>query len=204
MPSIGRMATSASFDRSTKRPTATLFSSSMMRDEQAVGLGRVLVGDEVVRLLEVDGVDLGEVDEVLDLDHAAGLRLERGELVVVEHARSGRSRARSPSRSGRWAPLRRSAPTPGGSRMREPVPASSWLKRTSCDRVADTRRTGTVTSPKLIEPVQMACGTAVSPISVAQAIGPTTFAGRGPSLQQAPRDARAPRRRWRWRAGACA
>ena len=68
MPSTGRMATSASFDRSTKRPTATLFSSSITCGEQPVGLGRVLVGHEVVGLLEVHGVDLGEVDEVLDLD----------------------------------------------------------------------------------------------------------------------------------------
>src|SRR5262245_50267603 len=47
--------------------------------------------------------------------------------------------------------------------MRLPVAASSWLKRTSRDLVADTSRTGTVTSPKLIEPVQMACGTTLSP-----------------------------------------
>ena len=31
--------------------------------------------------------------------------------------------------------------------------------------MASDRRTGTVTSPKLIEPVQMACGTANSPIA---------------------------------------
>src|ERR1044071_4312721 len=55
--------------------------------------------------------------------------------------------------------------------MRLPVEASSWLNRTSCDRVADTRRTGTVTNPKLIEPVQMACGTAVSPISTLAHMG---------------------------------
>src|SRR4051794_24425756 len=56
--------------------------------------------------------------------------------------------------------------------MRLPVLASSWLKRTSCERVAETRRTGTVTSPKLIEPVQMACGTAVSPFSTPGRMGP--------------------------------
>src|SRR5215213_2288143 len=74
--------------------------------------------------------------------------------------------------------------------MRLPVSASSWLKRTSCDLVADTRRTGTVTSPKLIEPVQMACGTMNSPISWPRRNGrfrsPTTFAGRGAFLQEAP------------------
>src|SRR5215213_5026079 len=70
--------------------------------------------------------------------------------------------------------------------MRLPVSASSWLKRTSCDFVADTRRTGTVTSPKLIEPVQIACGTSISPFSTLCSHGPTTFAGRGPFLQEAP------------------
>src|SRR5262249_48337292 len=37
---------------------------------------------EVVRLLEVDGVDVVEVDEVLDLDRAGPLRIELGELVL--------------------------------------------------------------------------------------------------------------------------
>src|SRR3954452_12355808 len=63
--------------------------------------------------------------------------------------------------------------------MRAPVSASSWWKRTSCERVADTRRTGTVTNPKLMDPVQMAVGKAVSPLS-----WPTTFAGRGTCFQQ--------------------
>ena len=49
--------------------------------------------------------------------------------------------------------------------MRAPVSASSWLKRTSCDVVAETSRTGTVTSPKLIDPVQMALGTSMLPRS---------------------------------------
>src|SRR3954453_3081184 len=63
--------------------------------------------------------------------------------------------------------------------MRAPVSASSWWKRTSYERVADTRRTGTVTNPKLMDPVQMAVGKAVSPFS-----WPTTFAGRGTCFQQ--------------------
>src|SRR6185503_572388 len=42
--------------------------------------------------------------------------------------------------------------------MRAPVPSSSWLKLTSLLLVAPTRRTGTCTRPKLIEPVQMALG----------------------------------------------
>src|SRR6187455_2335150 len=43
--------------------------------------------------------------------------------------------------------------------MRAPVPSSSWLNRTSRDFVAETARTGTVTSPKLMVPVQIALGT---------------------------------------------
>ena len=69
-PSSGRIATSASFDRSTKRPDRDLAQLVHHLDEQAVRLGRVLVGHEVVRLLEVERVDVGEVDEVLDLDRA--------------------------------------------------------------------------------------------------------------------------------------
>ena len=53
--------------------------------EEAVGLGVVLVGNEVVRLLEEDRVDVGEVDEVLDLDLAGRLRLERGDLLGLDH-----------------------------------------------------------------------------------------------------------------------
>ena len=39
-------------------------------------------------------------------------------------------------------------------RMRVFVPSSSWLNRTSRLLVADTTRTGTATSPKLMLPVQ--------------------------------------------------
>ncbi len=42
-------------------------------------------------------------------------------------------------------------------RMREFVPSSSWLNRTSLLFVADTSFTGTVTSPKPTVPVQIAC-----------------------------------------------
>src|SRR3954469_829652 len=47
--------------------------------------------------------------------------------------------------------------------MRAPVPSSSWLKDTSRDLVAGVSLTGTVTSPKLMEPVQMAVGTGPPP-----------------------------------------
>ena len=43
--------------------------------------------------------------------------------------------------------------------MREPVSSSSWLNETSRDFVAGVSFTGTVTSPKLIDPVQMVVGT---------------------------------------------
>src|SRR6476646_12117872 len=49
-------------------------------------------------------------------------------------------------------------------RMRAPVVSSSWLKRTSRERVAETARTGTVTSPKLIVPGQIALGTRGPPV----------------------------------------
>src|SRR5262245_18756828 len=64
--------------------------------------------------------------------------------------------------------------------MRAPVSASSWLKRTSSERVADTRRTGTVTRPKLMDPVQIALGT---PSLLVASCGATTFAGRGAADQ---------------------
>ena len=87
--------------------------------------------------------------------------------------------------------------------MRAPVSASSWWKRTSWDRVADTRRTGTVTSPKLIDPVQMACGQ--GGLLLDRSLGPTTFAGRGASFQRL-RDRRPEPTRPRWSrstAGGC-
>src|SRR6185436_11785675 len=48
--------------------------------------------------------------------------------------------------------------------MRAPVVSSSWLIRTSRERVAETARTGTVTSPKLMVPVQIALGTRGPPV----------------------------------------
>src|SRR5437867_3366618 len=49
--------------------------------------------------------------------------------------------------------------------MRAFVPFSSWLNRTSRDLVADTSRTGTLTRPKLMLPVQMALGTCPPPLA---------------------------------------
>jgi hypothetical protein len=44
-------------------------------DEEAVGLGALLLGDDVVGAVEVDGVNVAQRDEVFDLD---GLTLSRG------------------------------------------------------------------------------------------------------------------------------
>src|SRR6266576_1040449 len=42
--------------------------------------------------------------------------------------------------------------------MRAPVPSSSWLKRTSLGETALNSFTGTLTSPKLMAPLQIALG----------------------------------------------
>src|SRR5918999_1658454 len=71
-------------------------------------------------------------------------------------------------------------------RMRAPVPSSSWLKRTSFERTAETSFTGTVTSPKEMFPLQMALGTwptsspPAGPYSVAGRGGPTHLSDRSP------------------------
>ena len=53
--------------------------------QQAVGFVATLVWPEQARLLEVDGVDLLDRDELLDLDRAVTLLLERLELVLTHH-----------------------------------------------------------------------------------------------------------------------
>ena len=82
--SIGRIAARCSLLRSTKRAIATLCASVIACDEQRVGLLGALVGAQVVGVLEVDGVDLVEVDEVLDLDRAGLLGVELGQLVAAQ------------------------------------------------------------------------------------------------------------------------
>jgi hypothetical protein len=54
-------------------------------DEQLVRLHAALVGREVVRLFEVQRVDLVEVDEFLDLDRVAAFGLERLDLPRLHH-----------------------------------------------------------------------------------------------------------------------
>ena len=50
-------------------------------EQQRVGLARALVGDEVVRVVVEDRVDVLEVDEVLDVDRARLLGRDRVELL---------------------------------------------------------------------------------------------------------------------------
>ena len=64
--------------------------------EQRVGLLGALVGAEVVRVVEVDGVDVVEVDEVLDLDRPRLLRVDLLELVARDRPRTARAPPRSP------------------------------------------------------------------------------------------------------------
>ena len=52
--------------------------------EQLVGLLAALVGSEVVRVLEVDGIDVGERHELLDVERLARGGLERLQLLVGE------------------------------------------------------------------------------------------------------------------------
>ena len=52
--------------------------------QQAVGLVGALLGTEVVGVLEVDRIDLGEGDELLDVDRAVRGGLERLQLLVGE------------------------------------------------------------------------------------------------------------------------
>ena len=87
-PSRARTAARYSFVRMTKRPSAALPLALHQLDQQPVGAHRPLglaTGDEEVRMVEVDRVDLVEVDERLDLDRPGLARLDRGELLVAEH-----------------------------------------------------------------------------------------------------------------------
>ena len=52
--------------------------------QQGVGLHRRLVGSEVVGRVVENRVDVGEVDELLDVDRAHGFGVEGGQLVVVD------------------------------------------------------------------------------------------------------------------------
>src|SRR5207237_10259309 len=51
--------------------------------EQAIGLLRPLGRQEVVRLAEVDGIDLLEVDEIEDVDGMSQLDVEPVEILIL-------------------------------------------------------------------------------------------------------------------------
>ena len=63
--------------RITKRAMPTLPRLLHGLGEQRVGLERRLVGGHVVRRVVEERVDVDEVDELLDVDRAAGLGVER-------------------------------------------------------------------------------------------------------------------------------
>src|SRR5262249_40549170 len=52
--------------------------------QEAVGLLAALVGAEVVRLLEVDGIDAGQGHEAGDVDGLGGLALQSLQLLVLD------------------------------------------------------------------------------------------------------------------------
>ncbi len=54
-------------------------------EQQPVGLGAARPGREVVGVVVEDRVDLGELDEVLDLDRLGLLRLQRLQLAGLDH-----------------------------------------------------------------------------------------------------------------------
>ena len=89
--SIGRTATSASLERMTTRAIATRPVSRMASTQQPVGLGPAGPRRQVVGVVVEDRVDVGELDEVLDLDRLGLLGLQRLELAGLDdHVAVGR------------------------------------------------------------------------------------------------------------------
>ena len=78
---VGRSAHSCCLERSTTRPIADLARLAHRVEQQPVGLGAAGGRREVVGVVVVDRVDLGEIDELLDVDRLRRLRIERVELV---------------------------------------------------------------------------------------------------------------------------
>ncbi len=79
-PSRGLSAARYCLVRSTKRPMPTFPVPAIASTEKGVGPGGDVVGDEVVAVLEEKGVDVRQLDELLDVDAAAGLGRQRLEL----------------------------------------------------------------------------------------------------------------------------
>ena len=83
-PSIGRTSTRYCLPRAEYCPSAARPVSFERLAQQPVGALAALVGAEVVDLLEVDPVDLGERDELDDVDGVGGLLVERLDLLGRE------------------------------------------------------------------------------------------------------------------------
>ena len=96
-------------------------------DEQPVGLLGAVLRLEVVGLAEVDRVDLVQVDEVADVDRLRQLDVEPIEVLVVERDIAA---------------------------LLDLEAADDVVVVDVLPRVAPTIRTGTLTSPKEIVPVQ--------------------------------------------------
>ena len=65
-------------------------------EQELVRLRPARPGRQVVRVVVEDRVDLGQVDEVEDVDRLRAPRLERVELAGLDRRRTGRARSRSP------------------------------------------------------------------------------------------------------------
>ena len=156
-PSCGRSATRFSFERITTRAIATLSASSHRVEQELVGLRGALVRREVVRVVVVDRVDLLEVHEVLDVDRARLLRLERLELLGRDRHVVVRADlvalddllVRDLVTRGRVHPLLADALARLGVDLVEP----DGLARDGAVELD-----GMLTSPKLIAPLQIARG----------------------------------------------
>ena len=84
-PSSGRTAVRYCVLRMTTVPIATRSRSSIAAEQQLVRLfGGVAVGSQPVRALVVDRVDLGQPDEVGDLDRTGRRRPQFVEFLLVE------------------------------------------------------------------------------------------------------------------------
>ena len=77
--------------------------------EQPVGLLGAVVRQQVVRLAEVDRVDLVEVDEVADVDRVRQLDVEPVEVLVLERDVAALLDLEAPDDRRRGRPARRSS-----------------------------------------------------------------------------------------------
>ena len=106
-------------------------------EQQPVRLRRALVGDEVVRVVVVDGVDLVEVHEVLDVDRARLLRVQRVELVGRDDDVAVLRQLVALDDLVVADLLARLRDPRASAAIRLPVSALSWLKRTVLRETAE-------------------------------------------------------------------